>query len=204
MNITIIGASSGIGLLTVQQALTKGHHVTTLSRNINTIPEHPSLIKVSGSATSTADLMKVTAHADVVIITIGQSKKKQPTLFADTGRALIALQLKIPVIIVTGFGAGESLPYNSFIFRFILSTLLKKEYADKTKMEQMLANSSLQWEIVRPGMLKNTPHTGKYKAIDELYHGMRMKYISRADLADYLLTEAEQQSHLYKYVTLTY
>jgi putative NADH-flavin reductase len=204
MNITIIGASSGIGLLTVQQALGKGHHVTTLSRNIDTLPEHPSLTKVRGSATSSTDLKKVTAHADIVIITIGQRKNKQVSLFYETGQALIHLQLKIPVLIVTGFGAGDSSPYNQFLFRLILGTMLKKEYEDKTHMEELLAGSSLQWIIVRPGMLKNGPLTGQYKVMSELYRGMKMKYISRADVADFLITQAEHPTLIHQYVTLTY
>jgi putative NADH-flavin reductase len=204
MNITIIGASSGIGLLTLNQALANGHHVTTLSRNISTLPDHPSLIKISGTATSTTDLKNATTHADAVIITIGQHKDKQATLFTNTGRALTALQLKIPVIIVTGFGAGDSQPYFGFLFRLILRILLKKEYADKTKMENMLAGSQLQWEIVRPGMLTNGPLTGKYKAISALYRGMKITSISRADVADFLLTQAEHPTLLHKYVTLTH
>jgi putative NADH-flavin reductase len=204
MNITIIGSSSGIGLLTVKQALAKGHHVTTLSRSVQTLPAHPSLATISGSATSTADLIKATTHAAAVIICIGQSKARQATLFTDTGRALIALQLKIPIIIITGFGAGDSQPYNSFLFRLILGTMMKKEYADKTQMENMLAGSQLQWEIVRPGMLTNGPLTGKYQSISQLYRGMKVKPISRADVADFLLSQAEHPTLLHQYVTLTY
>ena len=204
MNITIIGASSGIGLITVKQALERGYHVTTLSRNIDTLPEHPSLTKVSGSATSSKDLKKATAQADIVIVTIGQHKNKQTSLFAETGQALIQLQLKIPVLIITGFGAGESKPYNQFLFRLIIGTMLKKEYEDKTRMEQMLAGSSLQWGIVRPGMLTNGPLTGKYKVMSELYRGMKTKNISRADVAHFLLTQAERPTMIHQYVTLTY
>lgn len=203
MNITIIGASSGIGLLTLKQALDKGHQVTALSRSIHTLPTHPSLKAISGSATSIADLKKATGHADAVIITIGQKKNKQNALFSETGRALIALQLKVPVIIVTGFGAGDSQPYNSFLFRFILGTMLKKEYADKTQLENMLAGSQLQWEIVRPGMLTNGPFTGKYRSIAALYSGMKMKPISRADVADFLLSQAEKPGFIHHHVTLT-
>lgn len=204
MNITIIGASSGIGLLTVKQALEKGHHVTTLSRNIDTLPEHPSLTKVSGSATSSTDLKKVTAQADIIIITIGQHKNKQIALFAETGKALIHLQLKVPVLIVTGFGAGESKPYNQLLFRLIIGTMLKKEYEDKTNMEKMLAGSSLKWQIVRPGMLTNGPITEKYKVMSELYRGMKVKNISRADVAHFLLRQAESPAMIHQYITLTY
>jgi hypothetical protein len=64
MKLTIIGASSGGGLLAVQQALTQGHHVTTRSCTITTLPEHPQLTKVVGSATSVADLRQVLPGAE--------------------------------------------------------------------------------------------------------------------------------------------
>jgi putative NADH-flavin reductase len=64
MKLTIIGASSGGGLLAVQQALTQGHHVTTLSCTITTLPAHPQLTKVVGGATSVADLRQVLLGAE--------------------------------------------------------------------------------------------------------------------------------------------
>lgn len=48
INLTIIGASSGVGLLAVRQALPQTHHVTTLARTISTLPEHSQLTKVVG------------------------------------------------------------------------------------------------------------------------------------------------------------
>jgi putative NADH-flavin reductase len=123
MNIAIIGASSGVGLHTVKQALERGHHVTTLSRRLHTIPDHPLINKVRGTATDIADVKKVITGADAVIITIGKSKDKAPTLFPDTTRALItaAKGLSIPFIIITGFGAGDSLQYsNNLLLKIIL------------------------------------------------------------------------------------
>lgn len=51
MNIAIIGA--GIGLESVNQALEKGHTVVALSTKTDHINDHPNLIKINGSATST-------------------------------------------------------------------------------------------------------------------------------------------------------
>jgi hypothetical protein len=64
MKLTIIGASLGVGLLAVQQVLIQGHHVTTRSRAITTLPAHPQLTKVVGGATSAADLRQVLPRAE--------------------------------------------------------------------------------------------------------------------------------------------
>ena len=42
--ITVIGASAGVGLLCVTQALAKGHKVVALSRTTDSYPNHPNLV----------------------------------------------------------------------------------------------------------------------------------------------------------------
>ena len=50
MNITIIGASAGVGLETVKRALERNHIVTTLSRSAIQLPENKNLISLKGNA----------------------------------------------------------------------------------------------------------------------------------------------------------
>lgn len=207
MKIAIIGASAGIGLLTVKQALAKGHTVTALSRNTAPIPDHPLLTRINGSATSVPDLKRALAGAEAVLITIGAKDKKTTTLFTDTAAALLQVAadtaITAPVLMVTGFGAGASSRYMSWFMDLVIRLLLKHQYHNKTQMEELLAQSSLRWEIVRPGMLTNGPLTQTYQAIPELYAGMRVGKISRADVADFLLREAENPTMLYQYPALT-
>lgn len=207
MNITIIGASAGIGLVTVQQALDKGHIVTALSTQTASIPDHSRLTKVTGSATSVSDLKKVIAGAEAVIIAIGTQNKKPNTLFSDTASALVkagaALDFTAPVIMITGFGAGASSGFLSFFMRTVIRIFLKHQYINKTVMEEIIANSKLNWEIVRPGMLTDGPLTQKYKVLPNLYKGVRIGKISRADVADFLLREAGNPTMLRQYPALT-
>jgi putative NADH-flavin reductase len=207
MKIAIIGASAGIGLATVQQALAKGHEVIALSKNTATIPDHASLAKINGSATSVADMKRAMTGADAVLITIGTKNKKPNTLFSDTAKALkkagAELDIKAPVLIITGFGSGKSSGYLSLFMRTVIRLFLKNQYIDKTYMEEIIAQSPLKWEMVRPGMLSDGPLTGKYKIITNLYKGIRVGRISRADVADFLLKEAENPTLLYQYPAIT-
>jgi putative NADH-flavin reductase len=208
MKITIIGASAGTGLATVQQALAKGHQVTVLSTNTTTIPDHPLLTKVNGSATSLMDMKKVMLGADAMIVTIGTKNKKPNTLFSDTAKILVQagqkLNFKGPVLVITGFGAGESKSYLSFFMSTVISLVLKNQYIDKTLMEEIITASSLNWELVRPGMLSDGPLTKSYRVLTPLHKGMKVKKISRADVADFLLTEVEQPKYLGQYPALSY
>ncbi|WP_428229917.1 NAD(P)-dependent oxidoreductase [Flavobacterium sp.] len=207
MNIAIIGAGAGIGLESVTLALKNGHVVTALSTNTDQISNHANLIKINGSATSPTDLKKTVQNADVVIITVGTKNKKATTLFSDIANTLIKvtddLNFSSPVLVITGFGAGESKKYLSFFMKTVISLFLKDQYINKTIMEQIITKSALKWEIIRPGMLTNGDAALAYKALPKLLKGMRVGKISRADVAHFLINEAENPKMLYQYVALT-
>lgn len=208
MNITIIGASAGVGLETAKRALDRNHNVTTLSRSEINLTSNPNLITLKGSATNKADLKKSIEKADAVIVALGTGKSmKQTTLYSDFAKLLIEVQTEtntqIPFIIVTGFGAGESGQYNGFIMKLFFRFLLKDVYSDKTKMEELITNSKLQWEIVRPGLLKDKPLTKKYRIETKLFKGINIGSINRTDVADFLVKQAENPTQLFNYCSLS-
>lgn len=209
MNLSIIGASAGIGLELVKLSMAKGHNITTLSRSTETIPDHHLIKKQKGSATSLPDLQTAIAGADAILIAIGKKGRASNTgmLFTDTANTLVKamqnLKLNVPVVAVTGFGAGDSGAYQTFMMKILFSLLLKKDYDDKTRFEQILSGSSLRWIIARPGILTNKPPTHAYKATTKLSKGMKMGKISRADVAAFMLQQTEKPTHLNQYVSLT-
>lgn len=207
MNITIIGASAGVGLHAVNSALEQGHTVAALSRSTEAYPQHPNLKIVKGSATHPDDLKTAIANADAVLVTLGTGMSTKPTtLYTQAAKALIQLQqdtgTKIPFIILTGFGAGESGQYHSFMMSLVFRFMLKAVYENKTQMEQMIAQSALNWEFVRPGLLTKKPASGNYRTETKYYKGMNIGSIARADVAEFMVKQAEQPSHLGQYVAL--
>jgi putative NADH-flavin reductase len=58
MNITIIGASAGVGLETFKRALGRKHNVTKLSRSKINLLSNSNLTMLKRSATNKADLIK--------------------------------------------------------------------------------------------------------------------------------------------------
>lgn len=86
----------------------------------------------------------------------------------------------------------------------VIYLFLKDQYKDKTLIEDLIIASNVNWEIVRPGILKNGPCTGDYRVLTSLENGMRVGKISRADVADYLITEAERKMNLGKKINLSY
>ena len=76
MNITIIGASAGIGLETVKRGLNRNHSITTLSRSEIGIEEKKSLNMILGDATNKADLLNSIQNADALIITFDEWERE--------------------------------------------------------------------------------------------------------------------------------
>lgn len=205
MTITIIGASAGVGLETVKRALDKNHKVITLSRSPIAISDK-NLVPLIGSALNKEDLKKSIENTDAVIVALGTGKSMKPTtLYSDFAGMLVETAKKnIPYIVLTGFGAGNSGDYQpNLLMKLFFKFLLKDVYADKTKMEAIISASDLSWTIVRPGLLKNNPLTQKYKVETDLYKGIKIGSINRADVADFMVKEAESQNYKKRYPALS-
>ncbi len=208
MKITIIGASKGVGLQTLKRALQRKHSVTTLSRSKIKFPADPKWTAIQGDALRAEDLQKALQGADAVIVTLGVVPSLKPvTLFSKFARLVLELHaekpFKIPFIVLTGFGAGDSGRYVDFVGKIVFGTLLKDIYADKNRMEKLFATSGLTWVMARPGMLTNGKLTEKYKVEPTLHKGMKVGSISRADVADYLVKQAEKPTDAGKYPALS-
>ncbi len=208
MNITIIGASAGIGLEAVKRGLARNHAITTLSRSEIEIADKNSIHSILGDATNKGDLQKAIHNAEAIIITLGTAKNmKTTTLFSDFAKILVEInsenKIDVPVIFVTGFGAGESQNYVSWLVKMFLKYLLKDVYADKTKMEEIITQSDMKWTVVRPGRLLDKELTEKYRIENTLFKGINIGGINRADVADFLIKQAEKQTELKKYVAIS-
>jgi putative NADH-flavin reductase len=204
--ILIVGASRGIGLETVRRALDQGYWVRAFARSASQIPiTHAQLMKVNGDALRTEDVTAAVKGADAVIQTLGANASlamvtSQTRLFSDATRILIDTMQSTGVkrlICVTGFGAGDSREHMSLLQRLPFELLLGRVYADKAVQEMMIRSSALSWVIARPGILTSGPRTGRYKILDKPAD-WRNGTISRADVADFLVKQVEDDAYLGK------
>ena len=74
---------------------------------------------------------------------------------------------------------------------------VKTMFADKVIQEQLIRQSGLDWITVRPAKLTDDPRTGKYRAGVPLSMGL-FASISRADVADFLLKQASDDTYLHR------
>lgn len=205
MHLSIIGASRGIGRKTVTEALERGHTVCAMSRDMNAVDiPGGGLTKLDGDATNASDVARAIEGADAVILTLGVPKDarvlKSTTLFSDATRTLIAAMKdsgQRRLITVTGFGAGDSKDKLSTPERLMQKAFLGRAYADKDLQEDLIRESDLDWTIARPGILSDNRKSNAYKVLVEK-NTWRNGIINRADVADFLVTAAENASHIHQ------
>jgi uncharacterized protein YbjT (DUF2867 family) len=202
--ILVIGASKGIGLETVKQALEAGHQVRALARSAPRIPiRHPQLEKMKGNALDRATVESALDGIDAVIQTLGISGGpgilfKPIRLFSESTRILVAaMEAKLinRLICVTGLGAGNSRGKGNLLYNAAIGLILVRAYDDKTLQERIIRNSTLDWVIARPGVLTNKARTGRYKVLTDP-RDWRTGFISRADVADFLVKQITDDTYL--------
>jgi len=97
----------------------------------------------------------------------------------------------------TSLGIGNSAGRLGLYFTlFTIPVVLPFYFWDKSRQERMIAESNVDWVIVRPGMLTNAHKR------ERLQHGSRVGNlfstvrIARADVADFMLDQLESDKYL--------
>lgn len=209
--VLVIGASRGIGLSTVKLALEAGHQVRALARSAGRIEiDHPTLTKVAADALDAAALKDALQDVDAVIqvlgVKVGPGMMLKPvSLFSDATRMLISAMRESGVkrlIAVTGFGAGDSRGRGGLLYNAAFKLFLKRAYDDKDAQERLIRASNLDWVIVRPVILFDGSRTARYHVLVEP-RTWRIGFISRADVADFLVKQIDDDTYLGKTPVIT-
>jgi len=206
MKLAIFGATGKTGIEIVKQALDQGHAVTAYVRDPSRLAiEDERLTIVVGDAFNPASVAKSVKGQDAVICALGAGSELKKTTVRTTGTInIISGMQKNDVkrlLVVTAMGVGESWDTLSLINKFFFATLLKSSRDDHETQEAAVKVSGLDWTIIRPSGLTDTPRTGVYE-VGENIPAVTSK-ISRADIADLILNELEQNELIGKAVTIT-
>jgi putative NADH-flavin reductase len=197
--VLVIGASRGIGVEVVRQALGRGLAVRALARSADRMAySAPNLEKQGGSALDADDVAAALAGVDAVVLTLGMRPGLEMLLgpvrlFSAATRVIVPAMERAGIgrlICVTGFGAGDSRQTIGSLESVPFRLLLGRAYDDKDVQERLIRESGLDWVIARPVILTDGPKTGRYQALDRP-ETWRNGFISRADVADFLLNQVE-------------
>jgi putative NADH-flavin reductase len=130
---------------------------------------------------------------------------KSTRFFSKATRVLVTAMEETDVkrlICVTGFGAGDSRGHGGFVYNLAFHLLLGRVYDDKDVQEWIIRRSKLDWVVVRPVILTDGPKTNAYRALVDP-RDWSCGFISRADVADFLVKQIDNDAFLYKTPVLT-
>jgi putative NADH-flavin reductase len=197
MKLLVLGATGGIGVEIVRQAVERGHSVTALVRNADALRSFTDRISIrAGNLLDVSALASSIAGHDAVLSAFGPRQPMAKTdahLLRDFGSALVAAatQAKVPrvLIVSTAFLFRDAVfPPAHLVGRLFFPGVV----ADATDMEEIVSRSGLDWTLVRPPQLNDKPRTGRYRVREGHLPAFGFS-IGRADVADFMLDTAERR-----------
>jgi putative NADH-flavin reductase len=196
MKITVLGASGKTGQDLVNQALEAGHTVSGLVRRHDALAAQLNLNVFEGDVTNPQDIAKASNGTDVIVSALGS---RGGSLMTDTVTAVIAAS---KVTHVTRF-----ILMSSFVVRkeqlrdgvkFVTGIFMGKAIQDKSQSEELLRKSDLEWTIVYPTLLTDTAKGARVRVVGSPEKvGMKNK-IARAEVAAWIVSEAENNAYVRK------
>ena len=206
MKLAIFGATGKTGLELVKQALEKEYTVTAFVRTaarLTIVNERLNI--VTGDVFDPETVTQAIDGQDAVLCVLGVGSDLKKTTVRTTGTINIISAMRANnvkrLIVVTAMGVGESWNTLSMVNKFFFATMLKSSRTDHEAQETAVKNSGLDWTIIRPSGLTDTPRTGIYQVGENI--PATTSKIARADVADLILKELEQNTHIGKALTIT-
>jgi putative NADH-flavin reductase len=206
--VLVLGGTGGTGRQVVSQALRSGHSVTALVRSPERLGLAANTLRVvTGSVPEDRQTLAAAIRGqDAVISTLGVGTSlKSGGLIARSTPAIVSAMEREGVrrlIFTSGYGVGATRKDVPLLPKVLIGLLLRDVYADKAAGEEILHRSELDWTLVYPATLTNGPATGRYRVGEHLrLHGFPR--VSRADVADFLLTQLEDRAFLRKGVLIS-
>lgn len=212
MNIIIFGATGGTGRSLTGQALAEGYIVTGFERNPDALKlQHPNLTMIKGDIFDPAGVAEAIAGQDVVFCVLGvRPGVTTPVCSVGTKNIILGMQKQgVKRLMVQSSYAVAALDGEWREVPWIVplvSPLFGKERAmfmDHVRQEEFVRQSNLDWIIVRPSRLTDTPGTGAYRVGEPLFIGPRA-HIARADVADFMLKQVHDDTYVHKTPRLKY
>ncbi len=198
MNVALIGATGRTGRLVLAELLRRGHTVTVLARDPAKLTDSdPGVRVVVGSSTDPQAIRDLLDGAGAVVSALGPTAK-ETDLHTRTARLLVTAMPTAGISRFIGIsGAGIDVPGDrkgtkDRVISTMVRTIGGAVAKDKPAEYQVLADSDLDWTLVRPPRLLDTPPTGR---IGHHPHTPGHWSIPRADLATFLIDTLDQ--HLY-------
>jgi putative NADH-flavin reductase len=207
MNVLVFGASGKTGREVVRQALARGFNVAAFVRDTARLPlAHANLRLVTGQITDAKAVARAIEGHTCVISTLGVGLplRHDPSVIEGVRTIARASEhASVERLLYLSFiGVSESRDAAGFLLKQLASTVLRHEVADHEVKEAAVAESFVDWTIVRAPKLTNGRLTASYRVGEDIQARSPLPMMSRADVADFMLRQLSDQSFIRKAVRI--
>lgn len=209
MRVSVFGASGRTGRLLVERALGWDHEVTAFVRDPARLPlEHERLWVVSGDVTDAVAVGEAVAGQEAVLSALGHAKGAPRDVQTRGTQNIVAAMKKHGVrrlVSLTGAGVRDPADRPKLFDRAIVAVLqlVQRDVLDDgVRHAGVIQESGLEWVIVRAPRLTEDAGTGEYR-VGYVGRNSGTK-ISRADAADFMLAQLEDDKHLGRMPMISY
>ncbi len=210
LRLLIFGATGGTGRELVRQALALGHSVTAFVRDPAALKmEHADLRIEKGNVLDRPAVESAMRDHDAVVSALGQKQWYYPSQVLSRGtwnilEAMTARGVR-RFVCESSLGVGNSAGRLGLFYTFFLVPLiLPFVFADKVRQEKLIEESGIDWVIVRPGALNNSPARGQFRYGETAGSFLWSVRISRADVADFMLRQLTDDTNVGRAVGLAW
>lgn len=202
MKIVLLGATRGVGLQFLQQALAKGDKITALVRSPEKIADlqNENLTIIQGDAFQIEDLRKCMKGQDAVVSCLNTSKginesDELQRMMQNCVEAMTEFGIK-RIVYCASAGVEDEIPgeRGKEAMHF-----LRHPLHDHKKAIEKIKLAKLDFTIARPGGLMDGDFTGKYNET-EIGIPESSNRIIRADVADFMLKAVHNDNYIGKSV----
>jgi putative NADH-flavin reductase len=196
-SLAVFGGTGPTGRLIVADALERGHSVTVLARSPGKLAmRHERLTIAKGDVFDASAVADVVRGRDAVISSLGVPYTFKPVTIYSTGATNIITAMRATgvrrfVTITSGGTHPGRAPENPFFFERVLKPLFHTLYDDMRRMEVLVEESGLDWTVLRPARLTNTPRSGGVRVAPGKYSLPGFGTTTRRDLARVTLDALE-------------
>jgi putative NADH-flavin reductase len=202
IKVLVIGATGGTGRQLVAQALERGLDVMALARNPAALGvEHPRLRVVEGDVLDQRIIDETMRGRDAVLSALGHKQFFRPTRILSEGTRNVLRAMETQgvrrLVCETALGIGDSAGRMGLYYTlFVIPVILPFYFWDKTRQERLIAESRVDWIIVRPAALTNSARRGKYRHGSHVGSFLWTLKVSRSDVADFMLNQLTDNMYL--------
>lgn len=213
MNIAIFGASGATGTLLTQRSLANSHNVTVLLRSPEKFPLRDQVHIIHGSAFDPSAVRQTIEGADIVLSALGaRSPLRNENVLPRAIPLIVQAMEQSNARRIIVLGSAGALPTSLdkqpawrrwIVQNIVYKTFLKWPIAEQVSQYATLSSSNLDWTMVMPPMLTNTPGHGTYRIDGDALprDGSR---ISRADVADFMMQQIDSPQWIRKGVYISW